>query len=179
MPSAIDQALERADSMHGRLLAEAAEPWIAAVGSVFESECGEAFSVGRLQRRRSVATQADVNIVIAVTGEHVAGLVVYGMDYSSACKIVSRLARAHVTVLDAPALETLRSFVDLVTGRVTAGLEANGFASELSPPQIVRDAGAFLSSRPITWLEVPVRTALGLVHVGLALRSTASWAEAA
>ncbi|MBI2767626.1 MAG: chemotaxis protein CheX [Chloroflexi bacterium] len=166
----IESALEYAEAMSGRLLVDAVEPFVVAAGLVLQEVCRETFTRQQVRASRSLLTRDDWNSVVAVQGDRVAGLVTYSMSEFTACRVAARMVDGDVLSLDGMALSALSELTNMITGRASMGLEANGFRSSISPPRLLRGTGKYVCPRPLLWLDVPLKTRLGTLTVAVALR---------
>lgn len=116
-------------------------------------------------------TRNPISVVIGVTGA-VQGLVVYGMDLAVAKGIIQVMAGAEIPIADDVAQSALGELGNLITGMASTILEESGYSSRISPPAIVRGTAVRLTATTIPMVAVPVATALGAVHIYLALAET-------
>jgi chemotaxis protein CheX len=174
MPTAtIESALEVADGLTGRLLVDAAEPFVAGAGLVLEQSCHQSFHKGLVQTSRFVSTPGDWNALVAVVGERIAGVVLYSMSELTAVRIAGHMLGGPAEGLGEMELSALDELANMITGQASMQLEKSGFKSQISPPRPLLGAGRYICPRPLLWLEVPLKTGAGTLNVALALRQSA------
>lgn len=166
----VEDAARVLNSLHGSLMVGAADPFVQAVMLVLREECGVTPVLGRPSRQRSSITPGDWNAAVAVMGPRVAGLVLYSTNKRTACRIASRMVGEELSVIDRTVASALNEMANMITGRASMGLEENGYPSQISPPRVLPGTGSFITSRPLTWMELPLHSDLGQLDVWIALR---------
>ncbi|HEY3367207.1 MAG TPA: chemotaxis protein CheX [Symbiobacteriaceae bacterium] len=123
------------------------------------------------------ATMHAVNVVIGVVGT-VQGLVIYGMDLSTAKGIIKAMAGMEIPMTDPMAESALSELGNLITGLASSGLEGAGYPCRISPPALVQGTGRPITKMSVPMVVVPISTELGEIKIYLALASNPSAAPA-
>ena len=168
--ASIEDAVRALGSLHGSLMVGAADPFVQAAMLVLRQECGLKTELGKAGRQRSSITPGDWNAAVAVMGPSVAGLVLYSTSRRTALRIASKMVGEELPSLNRTATSALNEMANMITGRASMHLEDNGFPSQISPPRLLPGSGSFITSRPITWMDLPLHSEFGQLEVWLALR---------
>ena len=168
-------AVAHASGMGGRLRVEAAAPFVEAAVFVLDKECHVPATRGTLAKFRSTCTPEAVNLVVAVVGDELSGVVVYSLPATAALRLAGKMLGERPETLDSMAQSALAELANVISGQATTRLAKSGYATDLAPPQLVLGAGSFLSAAPITFLAVPLHTPAGVLTANIALREAASW----
>lgn len=148
-------------------------PFVFAGMQVLASEAGVTrWELGKPFLVRMDKTRHAANVVIGVTGT-ICGLVVYGMDLAVAKGIVRAMVGTPLMLTDPVAESALGELGNLITGLASTLLEEKGFPSRISPPAIVRGTAVRLTESTIPMVVVPLSTAVGAIHIQLALNEVA------
>ncbi|HEY8347892.1 MAG TPA: chemotaxis protein CheX [Symbiobacteriaceae bacterium] len=148
-------------------------PFVYAGMQVLSSEAGVSrWELGKPYLVRMDKTRHAANVVIGVTGA-VYGLVIYGMDLAVAKAVVKAMVGAPLKLNDPMAESALGELGNLITGLASTLLEEKGYPCRISPPAIVRGTAVRLTEVTIPMVVVPMTTALGAIHIQLALEEAA------
>lgn len=152
--------------------AEFLNPFVYAGMKVLAVEAG----LSRWAPEKPYLTRVDstlqaVNVVVGVGGS-VQGLVVYGLDLSTAKGILRHMVGADIPVADPMADSALGELGNLITGLASGVLEEAGYPCRISPPAIVKGTAVRLTIFSIPMVAVPIVTDLGLVRIFLGLSET-------
>jgi chemotaxis protein CheX len=151
--------------MNAKLL----NPFIQGAVEVLKAEVGVAVSRGDLTLQKSSLTSDDITVLINLIGD-VYGVVMYGMDTSSAVNIVSEIMGQRFSELNSLAQSGIAELGNVISGRATVRFSEAGYQSNISIPMIVMGNGIEISTLDFPRIVVPLETQFGLLTVHLALR---------
>jgi chemotaxis protein CheX len=159
--------------------AEFINPFLQAATEVLESELGSKPQRGQIGLQKSAYTTDDVTAVIGVTG-HIAGMVLYAMDETTARAIVSNMMGQEFTEFDALAQSGIGEIGNVITGRAAVLLSEAGYPSDLAPPMLIVGRGTLVTTLDMQRLVIPLDTAFGRIEIQVALKpGTGTKAKAA
>lgn len=145
-------------------------PFAEAAVSVFETLIGIKPERGQLSARPQMFTSQQINIVCGITGA-VEGLVIYGMSMITADKIASRMIGAPVVTFDQLAASAIAELGNMISGHSAAGLQAQGYMCDITPPTIIRGSNVSVTTLDIPALVIPLVLAdLGHFEINVSLQ---------
>lgn len=149
---------------------EFVNPFVAAALHVFRQELKEEPRRGPLRLEGSRVTPGEVTVAVGVAGD-VEGLVLYGMDTSTAQRIVASILgipplRVEDDIMESGAAE----IGNMITGRASMELEQQGYTCDITPPLVLLGRNILISTVAFERLEVPFDLATGRVVLHIALR---------
>ena len=144
-------------------------PFIDAVYEVLEAETSLQVQRGSLSLETDPYLTQDVTVVIGMVGQ-VEGSVFYGMSYTMALNLVSRMMGETYESFDTLAQSGIAELGNVITGRASIKLADSGFEATLSPPTLIEGADATISTLDNPRLVVPLMSEAGDMVIHLALR---------
>jgi chemotaxis protein CheX len=144
-------------------------PFVVACSHALESCLNEVPSKGDLSIRYAAFTSQQCSIIATVSGM-IEGQVVYGMSLITADKIASTMVGEPIRTFDQVAAGAVKDLGDMIIGRATWQLCAEGYMCDIAPPTIVRGSNVKLSEAPVPSLVVPIYTTLGKIEMALNIR---------
>lgn len=152
--------------------AEFLNPFVYACMKVLGSEAGlSQWALEKPYLARVDATGYAVNVVVGVAGS-VQGIVVYGLDLSTAKGILHNMIGSEIPVSDPMADSALGELGNLITGLASGALEESGYPCRISPPAIVKGTAVRLTRFSIPMVAVPITTDLGVIRIYLFLNKS-------
>ncbi len=154
--------------MNNSMRIEFVQPFVDSAFSVLREVAQAKPQRGPLSLRTGTTfTSQELTSLIGVTGK-VEGVVLYGMSLICAQKIVSKMLGMPITEFDEMASSAIAELANMITGNATAGLEANGFVCDITPPSLVHGIGTQITTT-VPALIVPIITELGDVEINISL----------
>jgi len=144
-------------------------PFISAAVEVLEKEVNTESERGEIHLQRSAYTTSEVTTLLSIVGE-VQGMVLYGMPTSMALALVSEMLGQEFHEFDDLAQSGIGELGNVITGRASTKLSANGYAANLSPPTLIIGKGLQVSTLDFQRLVIPLTTKYGTLEIQLALR---------
>jgi len=159
--------------MIDKLHANFVNPFLSAGCYVIENETGVKVSRGVLEVQRLRFTTDEVTVLIGVTGK-VAGVVMYALSERTAKALVRAMLGEPCVLFDEMAESAIAELGNMIAGRATVDLEANGFGCAISPPTVLVGRGTIISTVNIEALLIPLSTEIGDVRILVALNKAAA-----
>ena len=150
--------------------ADFVNPFLEAASEVLLAELGEEPEQGSLGVQPSSSTTLDVTVLIGVTGQ-VRGIVLLGLDASTACAIAGRILGKPFPIFDELAESGIAELGNVIVGRATTLLALAGYSSTVTPPTLVVGRGTRLSTLTYKRLLIPLQTSLGDLMIEVALKT--------
>ncbi len=144
-------------------------PFIVAAGEVLRSEIQTEVQRGEIKLHRSACTSNDVTTLLTLVGR-VEGVVLYGMSIPTAMAFVSKMLGQSFTEFDELAQSGIAELGNVITGRASTLLAAEGYSSQISVPALIIGHQVTISTLDFQRLVVPLTTSHGPLEVHLALR---------
>lgn len=144
-------------------------PFVMAVSEVLRSEAQTDVRKGEVKLYRSACTGNDVTALLTLVGQ-VEGVVMYGMSTSMALALVSKMLGQPVQELDDLAQSGIGELGNVITGRATTLLAAEGYVSQISVPTLIIGVDVQISTLDFQRLVVTLLTDYGPLEVHVALR---------
>ena len=151
--------------------------FVVAAGEVLRSEVGAKVQRGEVKLHRSAYTGNDVTTLFTVVGR-VEGVVMYGMSVEMALAFVSKMLGQEVTEFDELAQSGIAELGNVITGRASTLLGAEGYSCDISVPTLIIGREAQISTLDFQRLVVPLQTEYGVLEIHLALRESRDEAKA-
>jgi chemotaxis protein CheX len=146
-------------------------PFVEAAIEVLKAEVGVLAQRGDLSLQHSAYTGTEVTVLIGVAGQ-VRGVVLFGMDETTAKAVVSQILGQPFEEFDSLAQSGIGELGNVITGQASNRLAEAGFETQISPPTLVVGKGTLVSTLDFERLVVPLKTELGEILIHLALRET-------
>lgn len=143
--------------------------YVAAAMDVLARETKLPTSKGSLSLQQNPYTSEDVTAMVGVSGD-LAGSLYLSMSEATALGLVSAMLGQPTETFDEMAQSGIAELANVVGGVAGVALAKLGHTTNLTPPVLLMGAGARLSLVEIQRLVVPIITALGTVHIHVALR---------
>ena len=148
--------------------AEFVEPFLQSAFHVLSMVAGLEADRGALSLRKGKTfTAQQLNVVIGVNGD-IEGVVVYGMTLATAQKIAGAMMGQPAAAFDEMAASAIGEMANMISGGAMTSLSAVGYDCKITPPSMVRGAGAEITTTTPS-LVLPVRTQFGKIEVSIAL----------
>jgi len=147
-------------------------PFLKGAVDVLTTELGGPIERGELSLRRSAYTTQAVNVLLTLVGR-IQGVVIYGMSQSTALAMVSQIMGQPFEVMDDLAQSGVAEIGNVITGRASMLLAAEGYTAKLSIPMLVMGE-AMISILDFPRVVVPLVCQHGAIEVHLALREVPS-----
>lgn len=144
-------------------------PFITAVSEILEKEVEIQPSKGQISLQKSAHTTEEVTILVRLAGQ-VEGMVAYGMSEDTARAFVSKMMGQEWSVLDELAQSALGELGSMIAGLARTELSDRGYKLDVSPPMLILNEGALISTLDLQRLVVSLQTPYGPVQVHLSLR---------
>ncbi len=144
-------------------------PFIAAANEVLQREVHAEASKGEIHLQRSAYTTTEVTTMLSIVGE-VQGMVLFGMPISMALALVSEMMGQPFAEFDDLAQSGIGELGNVITGRASTMLSANGYTANLSPPTLIIGKGVMVSTLDFQRLVIPLKTQYGTMEIHIALR---------
>ena len=144
-------------------------PFVMAASEVLRSEIQADVRRGELKLQRSSLTGNEVTALLTLVGQ-VEGVVMYGMSMEMALAFVSKMLGQPVEELNELAQSGIGELGNVITGRASMLLAAEGFSATISVPTLIVGANVQISTLDFQRLVVPLITPYGTLEIHLALR---------
>jgi chemotaxis protein CheX len=144
-------------------------PFVMAASEVLRSEIQIDVRRGELKLQRSSLTGNEVTALLTLVGQ-VEGVVMYGMSMEMALAFVSKMLGQPVEELNELAQSGIGELGNVITGRASMLLAAEGFSATISVPTLIVGANVQISTLDFQRLVVPLITPYGTLEIHLALR---------
>lgn len=144
-------------------------PFVIAAGEVLRSEIQTEVQRGELKLQRSSLTGNEVTALLTLVGD-VEGVVMYGMSAEMALAFVSRMLGQPVEELNELAQSGIGELGNVITGRASTLLAAEGVSAVISVPTLIVGENVQISTLDFQRLVVPLITPYGTLEIHLALR---------
>lgn len=144
-------------------------PFISAASEVLEKEVGIQSGKGRISLQKNAHTTEEVTILVRLAGQ-IEGMVGYGMSEDTAKAFVSEMMGQEWSVLDELAQSALGELGSMIVGLANTELSDRGYETNISPPMLILNEGALISTLDLQRLVVAIETPYGPVQVHLALQ---------
>ncbi|MCS7220754.1 MAG: chemotaxis protein CheX [Anaerolineae bacterium] len=151
-------------------------PFVVAAGEVLRSEIQTEIQRGELKLQRSSLTGNEVTALLTLVGD-VEGVVMYGMSAEMALAFVSRMLGQPVEELNELAQSGIGELGNVITGRASTLLAAEGFSAVISVPTLIVGKNVQISTLDFQRLVVPLLTPYGTLEIHLALRERRNGAQ--
>ena len=144
-------------------------PFLVPAKQVWEKMLGCALDVKRYFPTTNLVTTEDITAVIRIKGPLFMGDVLYGFDTETAMSVASVMLRKNVEDLDEVALSALGELVNIISGNAATLLATAGYENRINPPLIIQFKGSRVISKKTKQIQVIFTSALGNLHVRIAL----------
>ncbi len=149
--------------------AELFNVFIVAASEVLTSELGIHIKRGPLSLQRETYVTDEVTVLISLVGD-VWGMAFYGMSFSTAIAILSRILGQEFNNFDELAQSGIGELGNVITGQASTKLAELGLTAQVSVPTLIVGKDTDISTLDIDRLVVPLETELGTIRLDLALR---------
>lgn len=146
-------------------------PFVEAARDVFLAETKLEVTRGAIRLEASAFTADEVTVLISLVGE-VRGVVLFGLSEATCLALVGRMMSQAFETLDPLAQSGIAELGNVITGRASVKLSEAGFASNISPPTLIRGSGVTLSTLEFKRISVPLINEIGEINVHLALEQS-------
>ena len=147
-------------------------PFVEAADEVLRAETHITLSRGTLGLDKEPYKTNDVTVIISLVGR-VEGTVFYSMDEKTALQLASKILGEGLENFDNLAQSGIAELGNVITGRASVKLSSAGYESTISPPTLLRGAGAVINTLDYARLVVPLTGDCGTITIHLALREGA------
>jgi chemotaxis protein CheX len=145
-------------------------PFVMAAYNVLQQEINATIEKGTISiEESSFVTQEEVTILVGVTGQ-LQGVAIYSLSERTAKNIVSEMLQERIPIFDAMVESAVAEMGNVISGRASASLEANGYICNIAPPTVVIGRGVIISTVNIKKLVIPLSTQFGSVRISVALK---------
>jgi len=146
-------------------------PFIEAADEVLQAETQTKLSRGTLGLEKEPYVTNDVTVIISMVGR-IEGTVFYSLDEKTALELASRMLGESLDAFDNLAQSGIAELGNVITGRASVLLSNNGYEATISPPTLLKGAGAVINTLDYPRLVVPLVGECGAVTIHLALRES-------
>jgi chemotaxis protein CheX len=147
-------------------------PFVEAADEVLRAETRIALSRGALGLDKEPYKTDDVTVIISLVGR-VEGTVFYSMNEKTALQLASKMLGEALDDFDNLAQSGIAELGNVITGRASVKLSSAGYEATISPPTLLRGAGAVINTLDYARLVVPLTGECGAITIHLALRECA------
>jgi chemotaxis protein CheX len=144
-------------------------PFIEAAYEVLRAETHLELKRGDLNLEKEPYITDDVTVIVSLVGQ-VEGNVFYSMNEAMALDLATRILGEPINEFNTLAQSGTAELGNVITGRASVKLSEAGFESNISPPTLLRGAGAVISTLDYARLVVPLICPSGKLVIHLALR---------
>ncbi len=144
-------------------------PFVEAAYEVLQAETGLELKRGDLSLEKEPYITDDVTVIISLVGL-TEGNVFYSMNEEMALDLATRILGEPLNEFDMLAQSGIAELGNVITGRASVKLSEAGYESVISPPTLLRGAGAVISTLDYARLVVPLICLSGTLVIHLALR---------
>ena len=142
-------------------------PFLLAVGNVFDTMIKVPFNLGKPNLRNEQTPLYDISAIIGLSGG-VSGCVVVSLSKQIAFQLVSALTMESVTKLDADCIDALGEIANMIAGN--AKKDFPGGDTSISVPSVVLGKHQIAYPRGIPIISIPCETSAGRLAIDVALK---------
>ena len=148
---------------------ELIQPFINAADAVLSQGLQGSTKVSDLTMEEEAYRRKGVAGMIALSGD-IEGRIILDLDPQTALKVASHYAGAELPESDELIKETVFELANQVTGNAISALNDQGFHFRVHPPLLLTEQEGDKTSEDTEALMMCFETALGTVHMNVALR---------
>lgn len=148
-------------------------PFVEAADSVLRVETQINLKRGTLGLEKEPYVTNDVTVIISLVGR-VDGTVFYSMSEATALELASAILGEPLEEFGALAQSGIAELGNVITGQASIKLSEAGYEATISPPTLLRGAGAIINTLDYPRLVVPLIWDKGSITIHLALREGAA-----